>query len=238
MQVNLSIYAREPVAGVVRLAAQVVGAPANADVDIEITAEGRAERLLIPAKADAGGVATAGANIFTHLYGDGETVFVVTARVADTNDAASQSKSVRIENGETRGNQIAPKVRDSLKKKGVPPVHDGLVESTLFDYADASLAPWYDRDDAPQTIGRRLAAGDISGEEAEFLLHLVREGYAIAPQRLSDELVARVVAEIDRKPRLNKELSRKSVVSHYFAEGALAYYDTQGEPGTMEEIEG
>jgi hypothetical protein len=198
MQVNLSLYAKEPVAGVARLAAQVAGAPANADLEIEFAAEGRAERLVISATADGAGAAWTGANIFTHHYGDGETTFVVTARVAGSNATAAQSKTIRIENGETRGNKIAPAVRESLKRTNVPPLHDGLIESTLFDYADAALVPWYDREDAPQAVGRRLAAGDITGEEAEFLLHLVREGYAIAPQRLSDALVDRVVAEIDK----------------------------------------
>jgi ectoine hydroxylase-related dioxygenase (phytanoyl-CoA dioxygenase family) len=31
-------------------------------------------------------------------------------------------------------------------------------------------------------------------------------------------------------PRKNDELTRKSIVSHYFARGAAAYYDSQGTP--------
>ncbi|MCB1498630.1 MAG: phytanoyl-CoA dioxygenase family protein [Bauldia sp.] len=38
------------------------------------------------------------------------------------------------------------------------------------------------------------------------------------------------------EPRANKELPRRSIVSHYFAKGAIAYYDSRGEPAALEEI--
>ena len=31
-------------------------------------------------------------------------------------------------------------------------------------------------------------------------------------------------------PRKNDELTRRSIVSHYFARGAIAFYDSQGVP--------
>jgi len=37
--------------------------------------------------------------------------------------------------------------------------------------------------------------------------------------------------------RLNKEISRRSIVGHYFAEGAVVYYDSSGMPGVLYEGE-
>jgi hypothetical protein len=39
-------------------------------------------------------------------------------------------------------------------------------------------------------------------------------------------------------PRKNRELSRKSIVSHYFARGSIAYYDSRGEAGYLEPCSG
>jgi hypothetical protein len=35
-------------------------------------------------------------------------------------------------------------------------------------------------------------------------------------------------------PRKNDDLTRKSIVSHYFARGGLAFYDSQGLPAILE----
>ena len=37
-------------------------------------------------------------------------------------------------------------------------------------------------------------------------------------------------------PRLNRDLTRKSIVSHYFARGSVAYYDSRGEAASLEAI--
>jgi hypothetical protein len=36
--------------------------------------------------------------------------------------------------------------------------------------------------------------------------------------------------------RINKEQTRFSVVSHYFAKGAVAYYDSRGEAASLEDL--
>lgn len=34
--------------------------------------------------------------------------------------------------------------------------------------------------------------------------------------------------------RVDASLSRRSIVSHYFADGAVAFYDSTGKPGNMD----
>ncbi len=37
-------------------------------------------------------------------------------------------------------------------------------------------------------------------------------------------------------PRRKRELTRKSIVSHYFARGGIAYYDSRREAGFLESL--
>ena len=38
-------------------------------------------------------------------------------------------------------------------------------------------------------------------------------------------------------PRTDMEKSRRSIVGHYFAEGAIAYYDSSGMPGMTHHVD-
>jgi hypothetical protein len=37
-------------------------------------------------------------------------------------------------------------------------------------------------------------------------------------------------------PRRNRDLTRHSIVSHYFARGCISYYDSRGEAGSLEAL--
>ncbi len=92
---------------------------------------------------------------------------------------------------------LAEKVRKSLRSFGTPVVIDGPCDSTMYDYQDESLTPWFDREDAFEHIDERLAKGEISEAEAGQLQDFLLNGYMILENVLGEALVQQINSEID-----------------------------------------
>lgn len=94
--------------------------------------------------------------------------------------------------------ELAELTRRSLRAKGVPLAID-LCDSTLYDYADPSLAAWHDR--APAEIDahlKRLAdSGAATEAEIAALRHFVDEGFLVLPDVIGPEQLKRLNAALD-----------------------------------------
>jgi hypothetical protein len=129
-----------------------------------------------------------------HLLPNGPAT--VTLRLVDGRTVLGErALSVQVRNeGET-----ARLVTNSLRASGAPAAFDGVCDSTLYDYADPSLAAWFDQ--APEAVEARLAdlaaRGEASAEEIAALRHFVDEGYMVLPARIEPEHLARLNAALD-----------------------------------------
>lgn len=93
--------------------------------------------------------------------------------------------------------KIAAKVRDSLQVTGVPTVFSSPCDTTIYDYANLELAPWFDKPDALEIIEAWEARNEITRDEAEALRHFVEKGYIVLPGCVDEPLLIRVDAAID-----------------------------------------
>lgn len=57
---------------------------------------------------------------------------------------------------------------------------------------------WFDQDEAPQTVDRLLASGEITETEAEDLHHFIDKGYMVISLDLDDEVYRRLDDEVER----------------------------------------
>ncbi|MBS0362538.1 MAG: phytanoyl-CoA dioxygenase family protein [Proteobacteria bacterium] len=93
----------------------------------------------------------------------------------------------------------AEAVARSLKASGAPLIADGVCDSRTYDYADRSLAAWFDQ--GPEAVDAYLtdlaARGAATPEEVAALRHFVDEGYMLLPARIEPELVTRLNAALD-----------------------------------------
>lgn len=108
---------------------------------------------------------------------------------------AERSVTVQVRNeGET-----ARRTAASLRASGVPLAIDGAVDSSLYDYADPSLAAWFDR--SPDAVEAHLAGlaarGEATADEIAALRHFADEGYMVIPGRIDAELLGRLNAALD-----------------------------------------
>ena len=94
---------------------------------------------------------------------------------------------------------IARQVTDSLRARGTRLVVDGVCDSGDYDYADASLTAWFDRE--PAAVAAHLAdlgaRGAATPEEIMALRHFADEGYLILPDRIAPEHLDRLNAALD-----------------------------------------
>lgn len=93
---------------------------------------------------------------------------------------------------------LAVQVADSLKAGGVPLIVD-VCDSTTYDYADSSLAAWFDRspEEAEAHIAGLEAAGRASAEEAQALRQFVQDGFLTLEDVVQPEHLKRLVAALD-----------------------------------------
>jgi hypothetical protein len=92
---------------------------------------------------------------------------------------------------------LAGEVAASVTRHGVPLAFVGPCDAAYYPYQDASLTAWFDRPDALAVIDRRLAAGELSAQDAQHLRDFVVRGYVVMEGLLDDALVDAVNLEID-----------------------------------------
>jgi hypothetical protein len=92
---------------------------------------------------------------------------------------------------------LAERVRDSLIQYSTPFFLTGDFDSALYDYANADLAPWFDRPDALDAIAGCHRSGSITEQEGEYLRQFVTKGFIVIPGMISPQLLERVNKEID-----------------------------------------
>lgn len=92
----------------------------------------------------------------------------------------------------------AEAIRASLLRSGAPLAID-VCDSSLYDYADDSLAAWHDR--GPEAVEDHLAAlaaaGAATPQEIALLRHFVEEGYLVMPDAIDPAHMARLNAALD-----------------------------------------
>lgn len=128
-------------------------------------------------------------NIHTHLLPEGPVKLELLVQ-ADDGKASSGSHAFTVANE----GGLAARVRDSLRRRQVPPAFAGPCDAGRYDYADETLVPWFDRPDAEAHIQTLQAEARISDEEAEQLRGFVRDGFLVVPDGLEPELVDQALA--------------------------------------------
>jgi hypothetical protein len=87
-------------------------------------------------------------------------------------------------------------VRNSLRAFGTPLVIDGPCDTKYYDYADATLTPWFDRDDALSHIQRRCLKQTINEQESKWLTEFVSNGFIVADDLVEPELIDQIGLEL------------------------------------------
>lgn len=93
---------------------------------------------------------------------------------------------------------LAEATRASLQRHGVPLAVD-CCDSSRYDYADETLAAWFDR--SAQAVEDHLAglaaSGAATADEIAALRHFAEEGYLILPGAVGAEHLGRLNAALD-----------------------------------------
>lgn len=178
-----------PLCGVVRFYVQLDGIK-GVPADLIVVLDGAAVRVRIDKSARFDeGVAI---NIHTHLLSNGSHELTFKRTKLLRKEASECFRFDVCNQGD-----VAEAVRRSLANNGAPLVFAGHCDSAMYDYADAGLAPWFNRDDAEHDLSRRVASGIVPAEYEESLRTFIRKGYAILPQTVPEDMVERAVAALD-----------------------------------------
>jgi hypothetical protein len=141
-------------------------------------------------------------SLSSHLIENGEHL----VRCMLVDDANSTIWSGSIAFVVTNVGILAEKVRSSLRGQGTPlVVEGGESDSSQFDFADASLQPWFDRPDAQQHIDRVVTANRLAPHEKQMLEDFVRDGYAIVSNTIEESLLTQIDHDIDDAVRRKVE---------------------------------
>lgn len=138
--------------------------------------------------------ANAQIGIHTHLLANGPNDFAARFETMAGDVLWSAAATLTVVND----SPLAARVRESLVRRGTPLIVDNVIDSADYDFADASLAPWFDRPDAKEHIAALRAAGTIDDREASALEQFVDDGYLVLEGLIDDALIAAVNADIDR----------------------------------------
>lgn len=130
-------------------------------------------------------------NIHTHLLPEGPVQLALEVQGDDGKAVTRKERFVVANPG-----PLAGRVRDSLRRRGVPVAYAGPCDSGRYDYADDGLRPWFDREDADAHIGALQAAGRATSEEAGLLRDFVRDGFLVLPDGIEAPLVERALADM------------------------------------------
>lgn len=131
--------------------------------------------------------------VHTHLLPDGNHKFSLALRTAQ-GEWSTDVVSLQVSNP----GPLAERVRESLRRNGVPLAFAGACDSSRYDYGDTALQPWFDRPDADAHIQRLRDGGQVDEDEATLLRDFVRDGFLALPDVLSSDLVLRAQADLAR----------------------------------------
>lgn len=165
--------------------------PARGVRAIELVVDGQVHPVDLSALPE--GAATIPVNVHTTLLADGERRLELVVH-SDQGRQATGATAFEVGNA----GALAAKVRESLRRRAVALAFAGPCDAGRYDYDDASLQPWFDREDADAHVQRLLDAGHIDAGEAEALRGFVRDGYLVLEGGIEDELVERALADMQR----------------------------------------
>ncbi|MDH4186163.1 MAG: phytanoyl-CoA dioxygenase family protein [Nitrospira sp.] len=89
------------------------------------------------------------------------------------------------------------KIRQSLIRNRVPVVTAGPCDSSLYNYGDRDLQPWFDKPDAMESISKLRPGIGVTPEEEACLRNFVAKGFAVLPFRIDDRLIDSANLAID-----------------------------------------
>jgi len=131
--------------------------------------------------------------VHSHLLRNGEQALSIRLLDANGNTLDQKSQPFVVCNE----GLLAELVRESLRHSATPLFVATRFDSSLYDYGNKDLVPWFDRNDALDTIKGWLAQRAITSDEAEHLRNFVTQGYIDVPALISPDLLTRVNKEID-----------------------------------------
>lgn len=185
------------------VAVTTLGATHHGDVsEIEVStqAQGRAENQELTVTLDGLDVASlpvtgAGTTKLVlngHLLASGDHELRVTTGSGSSSAVVEQRLQVPV-----LDSVIRDTVADSLRRNQTPLVLTEALDSTLFDYQDPALTPWFDRPNARMTIAARRSDGSITPSRAQQLETFVSEGYLILEDAVPADLLGRLHTAVD-----------------------------------------
>ena len=92
-------------------------------------------------------------------------------------------------------------MRDSLLRRDVPAIIEGPLDTSISDYGDPALFPWFDCADAPLDVEARLSSGAIDTVQANRLRALVGDGFFVVPGLVDQAHLERLRADLDTAAR-------------------------------------
>jgi hypothetical protein len=131
--------------------------------------------------------------INSHLLRNGPTE--VTFKLHDLDGRQLGSKNVRL--NFSNSGPLARNVTRSLRRSNSPAVFFGDIDSSLFDYADDTLTPWFDRSTAQAHVADRLENSNLDQKDADSLSQFILEGYTTLGVKIDDDLIDRVNADLN-----------------------------------------
>ncbi len=131
--------------------------------------------------------------INSHLLRNGPTE--IAFELVDVNGRQLGSQNVRLSFFNT--GPLARQVAGSLRAGKLPAVLFDCIDSSLFDYDDASLAPWFDRSSAEERVMALREKGDLNRQDADALSRFIKEGYTLLDGPIDEELIDRVNVDLN-----------------------------------------
>lgn len=129
-----------------------------------------------------------------HLLPNGPAGMRLEAEDEGGRRVAATALTLQIRNTGT----LAETVAQSLRRRRVPMVVAEPVDSSLYDYADESLAAWFDR--SPDAIEAHLATLEsrqaATPEEITALRHFAEDGFLVLPDAIDDDHLKRLDAAL------------------------------------------
>jgi len=131
--------------------------------------------------------------LHSHLLSNGPHAFVL--RLTQGGKVSSEAAlTIQVRNE----GPIAEQVRASLTARATPLITE-VCDSRQYDYADPSLAAWFDRtpDEIEAYLAGLAAEGRATAEEIAALRHFAENGYVVLPDRVDAGLLERLNAALD-----------------------------------------
>ncbi|MCV6615114.1 MAG: phytanoyl-CoA dioxygenase family protein [Cellvibrionaceae bacterium] len=93
--------------------------------------------------------------------------------------------------------ELAERVKDSLARAESPKVITGDCNTTLFNFGDEAVVPWFDRADAKQRLAAKAEKDPFVKEHLNNFNDFLDEGYMVVSGWLDDEFIDKLNSEMD-----------------------------------------